>query len=123
MTRGDYGILTINHRKLRVPRLILSELHGLDIDGPWVACHTCDNRSCANPAHLYPGTHGTNTRDAMLRGRTARGERIAHAKLTEESVQAIRSSSESGPVLAARYGIGVKHVSVIRTRKAWAWLD
>lgn len=31
--------------------------------------HTCDNRRCVNPAHLYAGTAKQNTGDAINRGR------------------------------------------------------
>ena len=38
-------------------------------------CHTCDNKLCCNPAHLYAGTPKDNMQDAAKRGKSMRQKR------------------------------------------------
>jgi len=55
-----------------------------------------------------------------------RGEASWKAKLTEENVRDIRSKCASGVTLkdmAAFYGVSRPAVSVIVSRKSWAWLE
>jgi hypothetical protein len=54
--------------------------------------HSCDNRRCVAIEHLRLGTHADNMRDRHERGRTARGERMGAAKLTEAAVLEIRDA-------------------------------
>ena len=56
-----------------------------------VVRHACDNPPCCNPNHLAVGTHTDNMKDALERGRTARGFRLPHTKLSETEVADIRS--------------------------------
>lgn len=87
--------------------------------------------------HLFKGTTADNNKDAAAKGRTARGVRHKtalypetilrgadhpNAKVTAEIVRAIRASSESGPVLATRFGINRATVNRIRRGEAWGHL-
>lgn len=73
------------------------------------------------PAHLYPGTQTQNMRDAASRGRlSAQTGKPNNARLSDEDVRAIRSSTESQATLAERYGISQSNVSRIRSGKRWA---
>jgi len=71
-------------------------------------CHTCDNRACVNPAHLYFGTRTQNVGDALERGRMKIGERHPQARLSELDVVAIRNEYAAGAEvddLCATYGL------------------
>lgn len=52
-----------------------------------------------------------------------RGSRGRRTKLCEEGVREIRASGETGPVLAARFGIVLQTVYKIRSRQRWDWLE
>lgn len=43
--------------------------HNGDFDKSRLVCHTCDNRLCVNPSHLYLGDELQNARDREQRHR------------------------------------------------------
>lgn len=89
-------------------------------------CHDCpdgDNTSCVNPAHLFLGSTGDNTRDASEKGRMAHGERHHSAKLTAEKVREIRrlrSEGASERVLAAVFDVSSTAIHRLLHRVTWS---
>jgi hypothetical protein len=85
-------------------------------------CHTCDNRACVNPEHLFLGTHDENMRDASEKGRLAwrKGEGSHAAKLTDHQIRAIRADRRLLREIAEDYGVSISTVSAIRLRRVWS---
>ncbi|MDQ3540762.1 MAG: hypothetical protein M3440_08755 [Chloroflexota bacterium] len=89
-------------------------------------CHDCptgDNPSCVNPLHLFLGTNADNHEDKMAKGRQARGERIATAKMTADQVIVARFKFATGNVsraaLAREYGISERTMGKLLRRECW----
>lgn len=87
--------------------------------GKALVCHKCDNPSCVNPAHLFLGTIQDNMDDRNTKGRQARGERNAPAKLTEDQVRAIRADPRMNTEIAKDYGVFETTISSIKHRHTW----
>ena len=89
------------------------QLHiGRELKRDEMACHTCNNRDCFNPAHLYAGSAADNARDRDHDGNPTRGHLNARAKLTEDDVREIRRAIASRDQtfasvrdLAAKFGV------------------
>lgn len=113
-----YGRITVGNQSRRAHVVSYEACNG-PAKGLHVL-HRCDNRRCINPAHLFLGTNTDNTADRNAKGRQARGEGHARAKLTADDVRAIRSSTEPHTVLAERYGVGPTAIFNIRNRRSWA---
>ena len=71
---------TINNRgygkfsyknKSRLAHRVSYELLKGKIPQGFFACHTCDNRKCVNPDHIYAGTVTDNNRDTAARSRSS----------------------------------------------------
>jgi hypothetical protein len=86
--------------------------------------HTCDNRLCVNPAHLFEGTPGDNAQDMKAKGRHLYGERNTEAKLTESQVKRIHRLYATGKFstynLADKFGVGQGTIWKILKRMRWA---
>jgi len=90
--------------------------------GNMCVCHTCDNRSCVNPEHLWLGTVLDNNRDMQDKGRQIRGEQTISSILTETQVVEILESDETNSALADVYGVVDSTISNIRRGKKWKHL-
>lgn len=75
-----------------------------------VVRHRCDNPRCVNPEHLEIGTQADNIDDMVRRGRQARGVANGLAKLTPETVRAIRARYTPG----SKGGRGVTSATSVR---------
>lgn len=65
-------------------------------------CHSCDNRKCSNPDHLWLGTPKENTQDMILKGRYKEnlrnqlGTKNPSSKVSEKIVCEIKKMHKNG---------------------------
>lgn len=112
---GGYGELRTKNKLYRAPRIMYFLLNGI-YDFNKMVCHTCDNRMCVNPKHLYLGSHQDNARDIVNR------DRHPTHKLNFDIVKRIREKYKEIGKSSARYiiewvkseyNINISHVSII----------
>lgn len=95
-------------------------LHKGPVPDGLMVCHTCDNRRCVNPEHLYVGTGVDNMRDRSIRGR------VTHAKLDEAKVREMRQLRQQGwswRRLSQRYGLATFAIVQATTGATWKHID
>lgn len=71
-----------------------------------LVCHTCDNRKCVKPHHLFLGTVLDNGRDMA--------EKLRVGTLTGEDIRDIRTSSLPTENLASKYGLARGYITAIQ---------
>lgn len=85
-TDGRYGLFWVSGRHVRAHRFSWEIANRQPFPDGKDACHTCDNPSCVNPIHIFPGSPSDNALDAVRKGRvivpTLRGFRGPNAGKT-----------------------------------------
>lgn len=126
-TNHGYGRFVTSGRRIRVHRLSWL-IHNGEIPNNLGVLHTCDNRACVNPSHLFLGTCAENLADMARKGRASRGEDRPTSKLSEGQVREVRRTYASKPSrlticeLAARHGVSRTLIQRIVTNRAWKHL-
>lgn len=113
-----YGVMYHNKKTIRAHRFSYL-IHKGTLDSELFICHTCDNKRCVNPDHLYQGTRFDNAQDALQRGLLKCGEKSHIAKLRKEQVLEILKSKVTLTELARRYGVGKSTIQRIKKRESW----
>ena len=125
-TSGGYGSVCIS-KPDKAHRVAWRLAHGTLPPGAYV-CHTCDNRLCCEPSHLWLGDHASNQADKRAKGRNVSpfhgGELNGMSVLTESLVVAIRQRYAQGDIsqaeLAHLWSISRPNISLITSGKTWA---
>lgn len=89
---NGYGRQAINRKTVRVHRIAFA-LANPNVPLPEMVCHSCDNKPCVNPRHLFAGNAAINALDCWRKGRM--GGTIK-PRLSQEQVATIRELNERG---------------------------
>lgn len=128
---GGYGMVKFKpYRNVGAHRVAFILDRGRKPEERYI-CHTCDNKTCVNPAHLYEGSPGDNMQDAVDKGiiadTRAKGEDANKSNLDADDVRDIRQRYKTDDVsqteLADEYGVTASAVSQIIHRKNWQHVD
>lgn len=118
--RDGYGKSQMDLKFQGAHRVAYQIANGTITDGKQVL-HTCDNRRCCNPSHLYVGGVVENVRDAIERGRRAKTYKNPK-KMNQVTADNLRNDFVSGAskrALSRMYGITTAHVRDILRGRYW----
>ena len=108
---SGYGVFGANGAQTYAHRWQWYFTYGKWPQGKFI-CHTCDNRLCVNPKHLFIGTHADNMADASRKGRIGAPHNLSwrtRAKILKEYLR----GGITQRALAKKYGTSQATVSEI----------
>lgn len=125
--KDGYCNVSVNGKQ-RLAHRIAFELFNGEIQEGKIVCHTCDNRRCINPKHLYAGNHSLNALDRQKRNLNSSqlGESNRASKLKECDVLEIRKYSSLGVCpdeLSKKFGISPFYIKDVISGRRWGHLE
>lgn len=88
--------------------------------------HSCDNRKCINPEHLFLGTDADNMKDMDLKGRRACGENHGRAELKNKEIiqikKLLKEEKYTQTAIASFFNISDSHISNIKANRTWGYI-
>lgn len=122
ITKAGYGEITHSRVYMLAHRAAYKTFKDEIPQGKQV-CHTCDNRKCINPEHLWIGTAKENMGDAKKKGRLSKQPM---KKFTMKEVNEIRRKLGLGIStvrLSREYNVSQALIHNIKTHKHYKEID
>ena len=103
-------------------------IHKGPIPDGCVICHSCDNRKCCNPNHLWSGTQKENLQDMFNKNRDAKSkpkgscQNHPRAKLKNTDIDIIKNEYKSGissRIIAKKYNVSKRTILNVVQGKNW----
>jgi hypothetical protein len=120
--KSGYYRITHKRKAYRLHRFSYKFLVGFYNENNLI-CHTCDNKECFNPGHLFEGTHIDNMKDMRTKGRAASGSENGRAKLSEKDVYEIKHlikfTAFPFKLIAIIYEVSVSLIREIEKERNW----
>jgi len=117
-TYKGYGVMSVNSHPYRTHRMSYQIAYG-DFDPELFVCHTCDNRACWRPEHLFLGTNQDNVDDKVNKNRQVQGEDHGLTTFVVQDIIDIRQSINPLSNIAEQYGVSVSTIENIITGRTW----
>lgn len=132
--RNGYGCFYIGGKSRLSHRIAFELVYGRIYDPDICVTHSCDNRRCCRPDHLFAAMKQDNNQDMVSRSRNARGEILAapkrgegnpHHKLEEWEVREIKIAFKKpyrglNRDLCRRYGVTHTIICNITSERTWS---
>jgi DNA-binding XRE family transcriptional regulator len=126
--KNGYGQFSVGLKKIGAHQfsyLINNKIN--KIDDKIFVCHSCDNKLCTNPKHLWLGTSLDNMGDCKLKKRNPIGSKHGNSKILEKDVKKIRimysDNKYSVNEIAKQFNVSHATIQRIATGDIWKHVD
>lgn len=120
-----YGQIRVGKRTRKANQVAWELTNGAIPKGPGYhgieVCHTCDNKKCVRPSHLFLGSHAQNILDMRGKGRAHRQRLLPHQIPT--IIDLYRQRGASLRDLARRFKVTEQTIRRVVDRTSWKVLS